>query len=157
MKHVWNFIRGSWKDLLIAAFLISFAAALNASMDTIEHHFNQSIFKDMDPYFEKDWKRGYEKDPITGELLYPLQWKQWNLGLFKMDIHPLFFDAWHLFKSAVIFLIILFGATFIFAQERRIFRWDRLRDWIILGVLIVIYSAAWILTFNLFYDHWLLL
>lgn len=156
MKHVWNFIRGSWKDLLIGVFLITFAAGLNASMDTIEYHFDQSIFKDLPSYFEKDWTRIYEKD-LEGNLIYPLQKKQWNLWLFKMDIHPLFFDAWHLFKSAVIFLIILFGATFIFAQERRIFRWDRLRDWIILGVLIVIYSAAWILTFNLFYDHWLLL
>jgi hypothetical protein len=150
------FIKGSWKDLLIAAFFISFAAALNASMDTLDHHYKESIFTKYGSYFQSDWTRKYEKDP-SGDLIYPLQRKQWNLGLFKMDVHPLFFDAWHLFKSAMIFLIICYGATFVFARERIVFYYKKIEHWYLLIMLIAIYSAVWILTFNVFYNHWLLL
>lgn len=151
-----RFMKRSWKDLLIAAFIISFAASLNAGMDTLDHHYNKSIFTKYGSYFQSDWTRAYKKDP-GGELIYPLQPKQWNLGLFKIGIHPLFFDAWHLFKSAMIFLIICFGSTFVFARERIVFSWKKGEHWWLLTALIIFYSAVWILTFNLFYNHCLLL
>lgn len=140
---------------MIATLFISFAAALNASMDTIDHHYNISVFSEAGSYFQNDWTRKYERDP-EGELIYPLQRKQWNFGLFKINIHPLFFDAWHLFKSAMIFMIIIFGSTFIFARERFVFSWKIFKHWMLLVMLIIYFSIAWIGVFNLFYDYWLL-
>jgi hypothetical protein len=151
-----RFLYGSWKDLLIGTIFISLSAVLSASMDTIDHHWKQSIFSKMGSYFHQDWTRVYERDE-DGDLIIPLQRKQWNLVLFNMDIHPLFFDAWHLFKSTLILMIIMFGSTFIFARERRTFFWKRLEDWYLLLMIIILYSIMWILIFNLFYDHLLLL
>jgi len=150
-----GFISASKKDLLIAASFIMLSAALNSSMDTIEHHFKQSVFKDYGSYFENDWTRKYEKDS-SGNLIQPLQKKKWNFGIFKIVVHPMFFDAWHLFKSAMIFMVICFGSTFVFARERMVFHWKKIEHWYLLIFIVVFYSVIWILTFNLFYDYLLL-
>lgn len=161
MSYIKLFLKGTWKDLLIASFLISFAAGLNASMDTIDHHFNRSIFKDMPEYFAKDWTRKYEKDFETGELLLDEDGnyirKKWNFVLFKINIHPLFFDAWHLFKSAMVALIILFAITLIFSKEHVVFNWNKIEHWYALIILFIWFSLCWNFIFNMFYDHWLLL
>jgi hypothetical protein len=160
MKKQWmqmiRFLKGSWKDLLIAAIFISLSAALNASMDTIEHHHSTSVFSKLGSYFYHDWTRLYEKDP-DGNLIQPLQRKRWNFGIWKPAIHPLVFDAWHLFKSLMIIMIICYGSTFVFARERIVFTWKKIEHWYLLISLIIAYGLVWILMFNLFYDHLLLL
>lgn len=150
-----KFIRGSWKDILIGLFIIAIAAFLSASMDTIDHHYPESVFKDLPEYFFHDWTRLYEKDP-DGNLIRPLIRKAWDFGFIKINIHPIFFDAWHLAKTLLIFMIILYGATFVFARERFVFYWKNLDHWMILIFLIVLYGFIWNLVFNLFYDSILL-
>jgi len=152
-----SFIKGSWKDLLIATIFISLAATFSASQDTIEHHYSTSIFSKLGSYFYHDWTRLYERDPDTGELIQPLQRKRWHILFWHPAIHPIFFDAWHLCKSAMIFMFILFGATFVFAKERIVFSWKKLKHWLLLLILVGCYGVAWILVFNLFYDYLLLL
>ena len=128
---------------LFALALVAGAAISNASMDTIDHHYGESIFVDMGDYFKSDWKRKYEADPTTGELLVDDDGeyikKKW-FGI--IPIHPMFFDAWHLFKVIMLALLLFAG---MFTQRRFIINIRTILFYLLFGVL------GWIMVFNLFY------
>lgn len=72
--------------------LIILAAALNAVMDTLTHHYSTSIFKPLNPKF---W------DPsISWEFAK-------KIGGYKLD-------AWHITKSLMLFF--LFGSTILYVN-----------------------------------------
>lgn len=139
--------------ILSAVVFVIFAAICSASMDTIEHHYSNSIFTQYGNYFQQDWTRKYEKDP-DGNLIQPLTRKTWDLGIIKIKVHPAFFDAWHLFKTLEIFFWILFGLTLFCVGDRLIYNHEQVKVFI---TLFILYAFTWNLVFNLFYEHFLLL
>jgi hypothetical protein len=119
--------------------LVAFAAIMNASMDTIDHHYKASIFVDMGEYFNLDWTRKCETF-IDGKCIE----KKW-FGF--IPIHPMFFDFWHLAK--VLMLGALFAAG-MFTMRRLKITIRSIIFYLIFGI------TSWVLVFNLFYDSLLL-
>ena len=102
---------------MISLLCFSLAAIFNAAMDKVENEkFYSSIFKNLN---ERFW---YKR----------ISWKYAKMvGGYR-------FDAWHLFKSAMIILI----AISIITYQSIIGFYD-----------IAIYGIVWNLTFNLFYNE----
>ena len=119
--------------LPVSLILFALAAACNAVMDTLVHHHNTSVFKHHAKGFWSDaylqsWKNKYiDGDPekgrkkIFGNINYPVQLT----------------DAWHFFKTILIFLIV-FAIVF----YKPMFTW-----WI----EIIVFGVVWNCTFSLFY------
>jgi len=142
--------------VFIGVFLIGF---LEASKDTIDHHFDRSVFKNFGSYFKNDWTRKYEKDE-GGNLLLDENGKYihktWKipfvvpgssniLSIIKIKQHPAVFDFWHLCK------VLLYGLVVYIAAYRK----EQSQTIIIIKALL--YGILYNLSFNLFYDVVLLL
>lgn len=114
-------------SLALSCTFLVLAAVFSAVADTLQHHFETSVFKWKDPRW---WNPN-----ISWEYVGFL--RLWKL---KSKYRP---DAWHLSKSAMITCFILFGLLFPFSL------WH-------VGVLLAalaICGGAWVLVFNLFYNH----
>lgn len=134
---------------LFAFSLVAIAAISNASMDTIDHHYSKSIFINMGDYFKNNWTKKYENNIDTGELLKDENGKYIRKRWFGLImIHPMFFDAWHLFKVIMLGALLAVG---MFAQRRLIINIRTILFYLVFGII------SWILIFNVFYDHILLL
>jgi len=95
LKDVWWWI----KYVMVTAFILNYfdilyggylwiglvvlASICNATMDTLSHHFDTSVFKKLNPKF---WNPNVSSD------------KAFRIGTYKID-------AWHLFKSTMIVLL----------------------------------------------------
>jgi len=130
--------------------LIIIAAISNAVMDTIKHHWGESIFarklvvgKWAHTFFHKlGWRNSYiNGDPKQGKV----KWK--FLGR-SFTPHPAFLDAWHSCKS--IMLICLFTAMSLGLYMEP--KFSPLGKWPDTILLIVLIGLLWIFTFNAFYD-----
>lgn len=145
--------------VLATFFGIAIAGMLNAGMDTLRHHYDQSIFAEWNfpgkDYWKEDWKKKWETDPITGELLYDEDGNR--IRRFWMNIrvvpfnHPLWFDGWHMIKAVMVEIIIL---IFIFRwfYRKQLFKqklWHYVVSFLILNI---IYALGWNLSFNYFYE-----
>lgn len=123
---------------MISVILIMVAAACNAVMDTCAHHYTKSIFKKLTPMFwnaEISWRNKYNAwNPKYGR-------KRWVLCGGKIKIlKPVHFtDAWHLFKSTMIALLI---SAIVFYKPI-----------VNCYVDIAILGTAWNLAFSLFYNR----
>lgn len=96
--------------MILLIILIILASISNAIMDTLNHHHSLSIFKRFPGTFfaEDSWKNKYiNRDMAQGRI-------KWDLGLFKINKPVQLTDAWHLFKSLQI--IILISLIFIIPQ-----------------------------------------
>lgn len=115
--------------IIISLMFFSLAAYFNAVMDTLQFHFDRSVFSHKDPNF---WNPA----------------KSWQAAKFFPGTKYRM-DAWHLFKSAMIVssalsaVVLLYGLDFVMP-------W-----WGYPGILIV-YGVVWIATFNAFFDVLLL-
>lgn len=105
---------------MIELFLIMAGAAANATENKLLFHFEKSIFKNKSRHF---W------DPS-------ISWKA------ARRIFGYKLDAWHLFKSAWIFLLL---AAVVVAEP---WQSDNL-------IRYIIYGAAWIIVFNAFFNNFL--
>ena len=121
------------------------AAICNAIMDTITHHWDESIFAEnkgiitrREQWWNPDysWKNKYvDKDPRK-----PIR------KIFKSFDIP-FTDAWHTFKSLmIIFLVVSLVFSWCSGPPLLNIWWVYLLDFILLGVI-------WNTIFNLFYNH----
>jgi len=113
--------------------LLAVAAILNASMDTLYHHWGNSIFRKFQQPFWADtntsWKNKYiDYDPSKGRVKF-----------YGLNMHPAFTDGWHFCKS----LMIIFISLSIVTYEPII---HPFYDVIIAG-------TVWNVTFSLFYDR----
>lgn len=130
MKNILNELKQNWTTILISLLLFAAAAACNAVMDTIVHHFSVSVFAGLND-----------------------QW--WNPAISWMNKHNYSFpwnivqisDAWHFFKLLMICII---SYNFIFVGRRIPVTWGRII------VYTILYGSAWNLSFNLFYNHLLI-
>ena len=119
---------------MISLILIIFAAFLNAIMDIIKHHWDQSIFIDLDNdqlylFFHKtNWQNKY----IAGDVA---NGRKKFLGI---NIHPAFLDGWHLSKSLMIialFVAITFYTPIVYPL-----------------IDLFIFGFTWNIVFSLFYN-----
>lgn len=119
--------------MILTAFLIVSAAICNAIMDKLVHHYDKSIFAEMNPYFWNpnfSWRNKYVLGvPENGHRM---------IWIFKYPVA--FTDAWHLFKSLM--LVCLMAAVVCYSYAGV---WWAVSDFLFLG-------GIWILTFNLFYN-----
>lgn len=130
MTNLLNELKQNWPMLLLALLTICVAAMLNATMDTLTHHFSTSIFAGLNDQWWNpaiSWQNKYN---------YSFPWNIVQLS-----------DAWHLAKTLMLGVLI-YGT--IFTGRRIVVTWGRIL------VYTILYGAAWILTFNLFYDSLLL-
>lgn len=121
---------------MITLLLIALAAICNAVMDTIKHHWKESIFAKWwtkgylgDFWHSRGWMNKYVEYPnyISGGIVelshnvsstnpgasYEFIRKKWLWGLINKPVQ--FCDAWHLFKS--IMLLLLSSAIFLNYME----------------------------------------
>lgn len=115
-------------SLALSLLLFSTAAIMNAIMDTLMFHFDQSIFSGKDRKF---W------DPSVS----------WNAAKY-IPYTNYKIDAWHLAKSAMIILVAL-AAMVLLGNLKFIMPW-----WGYISMLIA-YGIVWNVTFNAFFDVWL--
>jgi hypothetical protein len=166
MITYWNQFIATFKDILLASLFFAICAFLNASMDVTKDKFSSSVYsKISEPgtatykYFESDWRNKWETWPDGGLILDKDGNKipKWFLGIHIVPLnHPMFFDSWHLFKSAMVFF---FGVTLIvlyFKAAKIIFKFNKWYYWVVLGIVLVWFFLDWNIVFNLFYDHWLM-
>lgn len=129
--------------MILSIFFFQLAAICNAVMDTITHHWDESIFDkpkgeiskwDMWWNPEYSWINKYT-DRDSSKPIRKI------LGIFDVP----FTDAWHTFKSTMIILLTLSVLTFNYSGN-------------ILGysMLLIVYGFAWNLPFNLFYNRLLI-
>jgi hypothetical protein len=115
--------------------LIIIAAICNAVMDTIKHHYHDSIFfwyLEAPGFWYKFFHKEGWRNSYINESVY--EGRKKFLG---MPIHPAFLDGWHFCKSLMIICMVLAIVTFDLTYPERHF--------VVLGMF-------WIGTFNLFYN-----
>lgn len=114
---------------IISAVILILAGLSNNIMDTVDHHYSSSYFKDKNAQFwDKDisWKNKYKNWPEDQRPAYPgaTTFLAWTT------------DAWHLFKT--IFLSLFTLAIILYQRQRR--WWLYLIDFIVLKIA---FSAGW--------------
>lgn len=134
---------------IIAFILWNMAAVSNSVMDKITHHFSTSIFKNLrrqywDPAVS--WRNKYENyaSSQTDAENFPDEQirKQW----FGIDVPVVFTDAWHLFKTIMIFCICGSIALQVYCEPKLDLMWYAV-------IKFIVYGLSWNRTFSLFYDH----
>lgn len=111
-------------------------------MDTITHHWDNSVFakypKIFDPLWWNpvySWPNHYiDNNPKNKK-------KKWLFGL----IDAQFTDAWHTFKSLMITIICSSIAFIINCYANP--------QWYSYIIIIIVYGGFWNIWFNLFYNH----
>ncbi len=135
---------------MISLILFGLAAALNACMDTLVHHFDRSIFpQHILNTTEKQWSRYTFWDPSVSWVHKYVGGSPKN-GLIKWWIFdkPVFLtDGWHLFKSLSIACLCL--SVVMFDQGTWL---PDAPKYIKLPVVFVLYGTIWNVTFSLFYN-----
>jgi hypothetical protein len=114
---------------------LSLAAICNAIMDTLQFHFETSVFSKLNKNYWNpniSWRNKY----INGDI---------KLGRIKIlwifDKPVMLTDAWHLFKSLMI--------TFLFLS---IFTFNiKLNYWYTILILFAVYKVIWGIYFEAFY------
>lgn len=131
--------------------LIIIAAACNALIDTVDHHFSTSIFDYIKKpkwrlWFNSDqgWKNKYiDRDPKRGLV-------QWSIFGYKFNKPVQLSDSWHFFKMFMIFIICLIPAMHVLPSTIYYFNiapiFNILIHWAVLGTL-------WNVSFSSFYNR----
>lgn len=130
--------------ILLVSLFFAIGAMLNAGMDTLDHHRSDSIFVEWGKYWDDNGSLKYDEN---GDRKYFLDI---HFVLFK---HPVFFDAWHLFKALMIFNFMIALGLLYFKRSRIIFNVKRWIHWIVLAIIFIVFALVWNITFNLFYDN----
>jgi hypothetical protein len=118
------------------------AAVCNAVMDTLSHHYPTSIFVNKDPKFwnpKISWKNKYKEGvKAMGPAFY-----------LSTGILVAFTDAWHLFKSIQIVLIVVSIITFPYSYQFCFLDvvWLNQLAWLLL------YGIAWNVPFSFMYNR----
>ena len=117
---------------MISIILVILATICNAIMDVISFHYSKSVFSKLNPKWWDpsiswknkyvDWDRGKQTEKTIWGIKYPTALT----------------DAWHLFKSIMILLMIL--AIVLYTPFINL-----IIDFMIIG-------TGWNITFNLFYN-----
>jgi hypothetical protein len=121
--------------MVYSLIFLSLAAICNAVMDTLQFHFETSVFSELNKNYWNpniSWKNKY----VNGDT---------KLGRIKIlwifDKPVILTDAWHLFKSLMI--------TFLFLS---IFTFNiKLNYWYTILILFVVYKVIWGIYFEAFY------
>lgn len=130
MKNIWAEIKSRWLILSLSLFCFALAGAMNAVMDTLDHHFTTSIFLGLNDQW---WNPA-------------ISWHNKYDYSFPFNITQIS-DGWHFFKTLMLVTIIY---TSIFTGRRLVITWGRVI------VYTILYGLAWNLSFNLFYNILLL-
>ena len=137
---------------MVSYILIILAAILNSAMDVISFHYSTSIFSKYNPQLfdpSISWTNKYiDHDPKKGM-------RKWFFGLF--DIPVALTDAWHLFKSSMVILVISCAAFYQpFVGEllcRDLAITNNLMYILVRVVDIIIMGTLWNCTFSLCFNH----
>jgi hypothetical protein len=145
---------------MISLLFFIVAAACNALMDTLAHHHSISIFQNFkkgfwsDSYIES-WKEKYvdwDGGDRSLRKLFPnfkTKYKIFN-WIGKINYPVQFTDAWHFFKTVMIFAICLSIVSF-----KLIVFYKFNSQFLMYLITFNFYSLMWNCTFNAFYN-WIL-
>lgn len=126
----------------LSILFLMLAAICNAIIDTLDHHYHTSIFRyKCNPEFWNptiSWKNKYRNGAVS----------QGPAFFLSTGILVAFTDAWHLFKSMMIVLIVLSIVTFPYTFEICLFHSTFLNVLLWIGLL----GTAWNVTFSFFYN-----
>lgn len=155
---------------MVSFLFILLASISDAIMDTLHHHWNKSIFfKELNnknkkyvywwnpilswenKYIDRDISKGYRK-------LFNIRYKLFKKDrVFSINYPVQLTDAWHLFKTIMIFSICLSIITF---DSNYYYYLDGIVNipykWISFLLLLLIYGLIWNCTFSLFYNRLLI-
>jgi len=139
---------------LLPLLLVVVAAACNAVMDTLTHHYDSSVFKLKDRQFwdpSISWENKYNilTDYNTGKKTYIHK----KIGDTNINTIDALSDAWHIFKSlSIISILLALSLTSIIPLTI-----PTIHPLILLPSLLILYGLVWNKTFNLFYNKLLLI
>ena len=139
---------------IIISFLIFIAALCNAVMDTVDHHFSNSIFNKIKSPFWRlwfnenaGWKNKYvDRDPSKGRV-------KWNIFGIKFNKPVQITDAWHFFKKIMIFAICLIPSILLVHLEIYLYEFETFNT--VLNILLywLLFGTIWNVTFfRIFYN-----
>lgn len=126
---------------MISLIFLCLAAVCNACIDTLEFHFDKSVFN----YYR--WNLNWWNPTYSWYNKYKGRNPQKGLRKWLWFDVPCV-DAWHTFKSLMIVFICLSiaFADGIYSNPK----------WYSYIVIVVMFGTIWNLTFNLFYNHLLI-
>lgn len=122
----------SFQISLTVLIVLSLCSFFNASMDTIDHHWEQSIFNKYTSGSLNDWLSGV--DPL------PRYWY----------VHPIFYDGWHMFKNMMVFCFIVL-ISYLITLSTAIFHY-RVTPQATFLLWVIGLNLVWFLIFKLFYE-----
>jgi hypothetical protein len=126
---------------LLSVIFFTLASICNAMMDTLQFHWSTFRWKDKvnDQYWNPSisWRNKY----INGDPKQGFKYK------FPFGFMSNFLDAWHLFKSTSIFLMVFSIVCFDFNNR---FFFDNY--WLNQIMWVAIYGLTWIFSFNIFFN-----
>lgn len=131
---------------MISFLLFALAVVCDSIMDTLTHHFNNSVFANLNPFWwnpfyshtnkYKNGKKEFGRKKISNKWL-----------LRRINVPIQFTDAWHLFKG--IKILFLIGSIITFNDFGITWFW-----WDI--ILFGMYGITWYIAFELFYSKLLI-
>ena len=132
-----DILKKYWKKILISALFVAMAATMNAGMDELDHHFEQSFASEWNQQFWNpaiSWQNKYINHDVNQGRI------KWNLLLFEVNKPVVFTDGWHLLKMFMIIFIVLSIAIWIKGKL-----YLKLIYFLLLGVV-------WNISFETFYS-----
>jgi hypothetical protein len=141
-----------WIAVIIIVSLVTISAQMDAVMDTLWHHYDKSIFRDMDRMFwdpKISWRNKYvDHKPSEGRI-------KWEILGITINKPVQISDGWHIAKT--IKIICLMSATTLayFAQVVPILE-DNRDNFVLFIALLTVLGTIRNSVFSLFYDKLLI-
>jgi hypothetical protein len=141
-----------WIAVIIIVSLVTISAQMDAVMDTLWHHYDKSIFRDMDRMFwdpKISWRNKYiDHKPSEGRI-------KWNILGITINKPVQISDGWHIAKT--IKIICLMSATTLayFAQVVPVLE-DNRDSFVLFIALLTVLGTIRNSVFSLFYDKLLI-
>jgi hypothetical protein len=141
-----------WIAVIIIVSLVTISAQMDAVMDTLWHHYDKSIFRDMDRMFwdpKISWRNKYvDHKPSEGRI-------KWEILGISINKPVQISDGWHIAKT--IKIVCLMSATTLayFAQVVPVLE-DNRDSFVLFIALLTVLGTIRNSVFSLFYDKLLI-
>jgi len=141
-----------WVAVIIIVSLVTISAQMDAVMDTLWHHYDKSIFRDMDRMFwdpKISWRNKYvDHKPSEGRI-------KWEILGISINKPVQISDGWHIAKT--IKIVCLMSATTLayFAQVVPVLE-DNRDSFVLFIALLTVLGTIRNSVFSLFYDKLLI-
>lgn len=141
-----------WIAVIIIVSLVTISAQMDAVMDTLWHHYDKSIFRDMDRMFwdpKISWRNKYVDHKLSEGRI------KWEIVGISINKPVQISDGWHIAKT--IKIVCLMSATTLayFAQVVPVLE-DNRDSFVLFIALLTVLGTIRNSVFSLFYDKLLI-